>query len=103
MCCILLVMKIYQIPGWVKILDHILVNKKSKVTAMSKDIGMTWSNTVNIVSELHSLYLINKTKTDGRTKSISLTKKGRELAVVCNKLISKHKEYVINGEKGSHK
>ena len=61
------------------------------------------SDPIDIVGELHTAYLLNKIPEDGRTKSISLTKKGRELAVVCNKLISKHKEYVINGEKGSHK
>ena len=47
------------------------------------------SDPIDIVGELHTAYLLNKIPEDGRTKSISLTKKGRELAVVCNKLISK--------------
>ncbi len=65
-----------------------LNNSKRKVyiSALAKKVDCTYSHIVKLLQKMEKMGLVNLSK-NGRTKTITLTKKGKEIAELMEKVI----------------
>ena len=85
--------KFMAIPQWMPVLNYIFINKKTYIAGIVREMKLTYSHVYNIVIALEEEELLNIEKVENKRKnSVSLTKTGRELGLLVNKLLDK-----ING------
>ncbi len=65
--------------------------KSWHISLLSRESGLTYLHTLNVLSQLYNLGLVEY-KTEGRKKIVFLTEKGKNISSILNQLMDEFKE-----------
>lgn len=82
---------IFKIPKFIEIMSDLLFREYSTSTMIAKNLDITYSHVVRIITELEKIKYLETVK-DGRTRYIRLTEKGNRYATNCNNILKIKKD-----------